>query len=91
MKAYLETVKYALVRAIIHSVENDKNWDMAESNEKLYFYQLRAAGNVGVFEPFKEDQIALMDYLSRRRAGKRLCDYAWRAYAQSCVRSSMTD
>jgi len=56
---------------------------VAESPDKLYFYQLRGAQNVDIFEPFTDEQKSLMDYLTQRKAGRRLCDYAWRIYAQS--------
>jgi len=39
--------------------------------------------NLNIFEPFTEEQMALSEYLTQRCAGKRLCDYAWRLYAQS--------
>lgn len=75
--------QFARVNAVIRSVENSKNWDVAETPEKLYFYQLRAAQNVGILEPFTDEQACLMDYLTQRMAGRRLCDYAWRIFAQS--------
>ena len=71
------------VQAVIDSIENDGQWDVAEDDEKSYFYQLRGAHNVDIFEPFTEEQQAVMDYLSKRQAGRRLCDYAWRVFAQS--------
>ena len=83
--------KFEHVDAVIASIESDMDWDVADSAEKLHFYQLRAAHNVGIFEPFTEDQEYLMDYLTQRLAGKRLCDYAWRAFAQSCVSGPITD
>lgn len=71
------------VDAVRKAVEGDCDWDVAESEEKLYFYILRAAQNLDRFEPFSEDEIALNTYLASRMAGKRLCDYAWRMFAQS--------
>jgi len=47
------------------------------------FYILRAAQNVNRFEPFSEPETELNNYLTDRMAGKRLCDYAWRMFAQS--------
>lgn len=71
------------VDAVRKAIEADSNWDVADSTEKLHFYILRAAQNVGRFEPFSEDELALNAYLESRMAGKRLCDYAWRMFAQS--------
>jgi len=73
----------AAVNAVRKAVETDRDWDVAESQEKLHFYILRAAQNVGRFEPFSEDELALNSYLTGRMAGKRLCDYAWRMLAHS--------
>lgn len=67
--------------AVRKAIEADSNWDIAESEEKLHFYILRAAQNVGRFEPFSEDEAALNSYLASRMSGKRLCDYAWRMFA----------
>ena len=72
-----------VVDAVRKAVEADSGWDVAESEEKLHFYILRAAQNVNRFEPFSEDERALNGYLASRMAGKRLCDYAWRMFAQS--------
>lgn len=69
--------------AVRAAVEIDGNWDTAESADKLHFYILRAAQNVERFEPFSADEVALNTYLADRMAGKRLCDYAWRMFAQS--------
>ncbi len=76
--------KIQAVEAVRKAVEIDQNWDVAESEEKLHFYILRAAQNVGRFEPFSEAEQALNTYLANRMSGKRLCDYAWRMLAQSC-------
>ena len=78
-----DITKFAHVNAVIASIENSADWDIAESPEKLYFYQLRAAQNVDIFEPFNDEQNCLIEYLNSRRAGRRLCDYAFRVYAQS--------
>jgi hypothetical protein len=64
--------KYSRIQAVITSIERDTDWDIAENDEKLYFYQLRAAQNVNIFEPFTDEQASLIDYLSQRRAGRRL-------------------
>jgi len=74
---------FARLNAVIASIEDDDDWDVAQSAEKLHFYQLRGAHNVGIFEPFTDEQNCLMDYLASRMAGRRLCDYAWRIFAQS--------
>ena len=71
------------VDAVRKAVEANDGWDIAESEENLHFYILRAAQNVERFEPFSEDELALNTYLTSRMAGKRLCDYAWRVLAQS--------
>lgn len=69
------------VDAVCKAIETDRDWDTAENNEKLHFYILRAAQNVGRFEPFSDVETTLNDYLVHRMAGKRLCDYAWRMFA----------
>ena len=69
-----------LVDAVRTAAEVDHDWEDAESEEKLHFFILRAAQNVGRFEPFTEDETALNAYLISRMAGKRLCDYAWRIF-----------
>jgi len=72
------------VEAVIASVEQcDEDWDIASSASNAYLYQLLATQNVDIFEPFTSEQTALNDYLAAKRAGKRLCDYAWRLFAQS--------
>jgi len=83
MKTNLALSGHRAVDAVRKAIESDCNWDTAESEEKLHFYILRAAQNVGRFEPFSEPEIALNTYLATRMAGKRLCDYAWRMFAQS--------
>lgn len=75
--------KYAAVEAVRKAVEADVDWDKAENEDKLHFYILRAAQNVERFEPFEDEEMALNSYLTNRMAGKRLCDYAWRMFAQS--------
>ncbi|MEP1229299.1 MAG: hypothetical protein ABJG88_01345 [Litorimonas sp.] len=75
--------KYDRVKAVITSIEAHTDWDVAKNTEELHFFSLRAAYNVNVFEPFTDEQNELMQYLSLRQAGRRLCDYAWRLLAQS--------
>jgi len=75
----------AAVVAVCQAIECDSKWDRAESEAKLHFYILRAAQNVGRFEPFTKDEQALNAYLASRMAGKRLCDYAWRLLAASAA------
>jgi len=74
---------YPRVDAVITSVEQTLHWDEALTASTCYLYQVSSAMNLNIFEPFTEEQTALNDYLAARRAGKRLCDYAWRLYAQS--------
>ncbi len=76
-------ISYPRVGAVIASVEASGDWDIASSAPNAYLYQLLATQNIGIFEPFSAEQTALNDYLAKRRAGKRLCDYAWRLFAQS--------
>ena len=78
-----EGTGFARVDAVIVSVEQTSDWDEADTASQCYLYQLSSAMNLKIFEPFTEEQTALNDYLAARRAGKRLCDYAWRLYAQS--------
>ena len=74
---------FARIDEVVSSVEAVDQWEQARSSEATYMYQLRAAQTVNVFEPFSPEQNALNTYLSERKAGLRLCDYAWRLYAQS--------
>jgi len=83
MKTDLPPSRITAVDAVRKAIESDRDWDTAENEEKLHFYILRAAQNVGRFEPFSKDEQALNTYLTGRMAGKRLCDYAWRMLAQS--------
>ena len=71
------------VDAVIASAEQSKDWAKAKTASECYFYQLSSAMSLDIFEPFTAEQTALNDYLAGRHAGKRLCDYAWRLYAQS--------
>lgn len=74
-----------VVAQVIQSTLTKPAWDTADSPEKVYFYQLRAAHLVGISEPFTLEQEALNSYLYSRQAGKKLCEYAWRQYAQSIM------
>ncbi len=83
MTTKLDLSGYPAVEAVRKAIEADRDWDTAESAEKLHFYILRAAQNVDRFEPFSDAELVLNHYLTARMAGKRLCDYAWRMFAQS--------
>ena len=78
-----KTGTFARIDKVVNSVEVIDDWVPARSSEATYMYQLRAAQNMNVFEPFSPEQKALNAYLSRRKAGLKLCDYAWRLYAHS--------
>lgn len=82
-KVVLEQALSTIMAAIIECIEAVNDWDEAETSDKRHFYQLRAAHKVGIFEPFTTEQQSLISYLDNRNAGRRLCDYAWRLYAQS--------
>jgi len=69
--------------AVIRTIESSYDWDTARSEKEVFLYQLRAAHNVGVFEPFTAEQTSLNLYLQHRQAGRKTCDYAWRMLAQS--------
>jgi hypothetical protein len=71
------------VDAVIVSAEQSSDWDEGRTASECHLYQLSSAMNLNIFEPFTPEQIALNNYLTVRRAGKRLCDYAWRLYAHS--------
>lgn len=83
MKTNLNLNGRPAVEAVRKAVEADSDWDRSQCEEKLHFHILRAAQNVGRFEPFSEEEKVLNTYLASRMAGKRLCDYAWRMFAQS--------
>lgn len=71
------------VDAVIASVEQERDWVRAANSSECYLYQISSSMNLNIFEPFTAEETALNDYLAARQAGKRLCDYAWRLYAQS--------
>jgi len=75
--------KYPTIEAIIASIEVSETWEAAHSTEAAHMYQIRAAQNMGIYQPFSDEQTALNDYLTSRQAGLRLCDYAWRLFVQS--------
>lgn len=77
------TTGFARIDAVIASVLLTPDWPNAVNPSDCYLYQLSSAMKLNIFEPFTEEQAALNGYLSQRQAGKRLCDYAWRVYAQS--------
>ncbi len=74
---------FARIDAVIASVEHSQDWTQANSQGESYLYHISAAMNLDIFEPFTAEQSTLSAYLAGRLAGKRLCDYAWRLYAQS--------
>lgn len=74
---------FARVDAVIASLSLTPDWPHAAKPSDCYLYQLSSAMNLNIFEPFTEEQAALSNYLTQMQAGKRLCDYAWRLYAQS--------
>ena len=61
-----DITKFARVNAVIASIAGSADWDIAESPEKLYFYQLRAAQNVDIFEPFNDEHNCLIESLNSR-------------------------
>lgn len=77
------TTGFTRVDAVIASVLQTPDWPNAAKPSDCYLYQLSSAMSLNIFEPFTNEQAALSDYLTQRQAGKRLCDYAWRLYAQS--------
>jgi hypothetical protein len=83
MQSDLPWSGFPAVDAVRQAIEQDSDWDVAESTEKLHFYTLLAAQNVDRFEPYTDVETALNTYLTSRMAGKRLCDYAWRVLAAS--------
>ena len=82
MRLKSEGTGFARVDAVIASAEQTLDWDQASTASACYLYQVSSAMNLDIYEPFTAEQTALNDYLAERRAGKRLCDYAWRLYAQ---------
>ena len=74
---------FARIDAVIQSVVQKDDWHEAATPSDAYLYQLSSAMKLNIFEPFTDEQKALSEYLTARQAGKRLCDYAWRRYAQS--------
>lgn len=72
-----------VIQSIEFGADSQKDWDSAKIPSQTLLYILRSAHNVGVSQPFTEEQKALNTYLMERLAGRRLCDYAWRLLAQS--------
>lgn len=83
MDLKLKRTGFDRIDAVIASVEQTSKWAKAKTASECYLYQLSSAMNLNIFEPFTDEQAALNNYLAARQAGKRLCDYAWRLYAQS--------
>lgn len=83
MGAKAKRRSFPRIDAIVKSISHKDDWYRSTQQSETYLYQLRATINLGIFEPFTPEQKALSDYLAARRADKRLCDYAWRLYAQS--------
>ena len=83
MRVKSEGTGFPRIDAVIASVEQTNDWHCARRDSESHLYQLRATMNLNIYEPYTAEQAALNGYLSVRRAGKRLCDYAWRSYAQS--------
>ena len=83
MRLTSEATGFLRVDAVIESIVQKDDWQKAATACDAYLYQLSSAMKLNIFEPFTPEQIALSDYLAARQAGKRLCDYAWRLYAQS--------
>ena len=74
---------YPRVDMVIASTEVGEAWKKASSENACHIYQIRAAINVDIYEPFTQEQTALYNYLKQRMSGLRLCDYAWRLFSQS--------
>jgi len=75
---------YPKIDAVIASIDvGGEPWEKAKTVEAGHMYQIRAAQNMDIYEPFSDEQTALNVYLAQRQAGLRLCDYAWRLFVQS--------
>jgi len=74
---------YPRILLLIRNIEQCRDWDRARRAQDTKFYLMRAAIKLGFCEPYTDEQKALNDYLFARQADIRLCDYAWRVYAQS--------
>jgi len=66
MKSNVSHMGHPAVDAVKKAIESDCNWDLAECQDKLHFYILRAAQNVDRFEPFSESETELNNYLTVR-------------------------
>lgn len=71
------------IDAIISSMDVGPAWEKASTAEATYMYQIRAAMNMNIYQPYSDEQKALNQCLTDRQAGLRLCDYAWRLFVQS--------
>lgn len=85
--SWSEQAQNSPLEGVIQSIELGANsqseWESAQVPSQTLLYILRSAHNVGVYQPFTEEQKALNAYLMERLAGRRLCDYAWRLLVQS--------
>jgi hypothetical protein len=79
----LAVAKSPRLIATIDAIETVTHWDRADTPTQNFLYQLKAAQSLEIFQPFSPEEQALSDYLSARMAGRRLCEYAWRTYAQA--------
>jgi len=76
--------RYPKIDAVIASIDfGGEPWEKAKTAEACHMYQIRAAQNLDIYEPFSDEQTALNAYLTQTQAGLRLCDYAWRLFIQS--------
>jgi len=76
--------RYPKIDAVIASIDfGGEPWEKAKTAEAGHMYQIRAAQNMDIYEPFSDEQTALNAYLTQIQASLRHCDYAWRLFVQS--------
>jgi hypothetical protein len=73
-------IRFLRVARAIASLDPDKNYTRASSEDGTYLHQLGAAQRHGVFEPYSDEARELNDWLMSVRAGRELCREVWDAF-----------
>ena len=73
-------IRFLRVARAIASLDPDKKYTRASSEDGTYLHQLGAAQRHGVFEPYSDEARELNDWLTSVRAGRELCREVWDAF-----------
>jgi hypothetical protein len=73
-------IRFLRVARAIASLDPDKTYPRASSEDATYLHQLGAAQQHGMFEPYCDEARELNDWLMSVRAGRALCREVWDAF-----------